>query len=97
MGLVVLITSFDPSGVSQQLAGQKEAQIYAGFESSWYSSAGRKLCFSLFMSAFATNLGEVQTLAKALRDRLQDRSFRPNLKSDVEDEDDDRVNSMCAN
>lgn len=59
MGIVMLITSFDPSGTTQSLAGQDEPKIYKGFESSWYASAGKKLCFSLFMSAFATNLGEI--------------------------------------
>lgn len=47
------------------------------------------------MSAFATNLGELKTFVMTLRARLIDRNFRPNLKKDLEDEDDDAVNSKC--
>lgn len=62
MGFIMLVLSFDPTGTSQTLAGQKEPRIYRGFESDWYSNFGKKLCMTLFMSTFATNVSELKKI-----------------------------------
>ena len=45
------------------------------------------------MSTFATNLPEIRNYGKALIARFKDRGLLPNLKKDVEDEDDDETNT----
>lgn len=45
------------------------------------------------MSTFATNAGEMKKLVKASVDRLRDRMGQPSIKKDLEDEDDDEVNT----
>ena len=93
MGIIMLLLAFDPSGTSQKMAGQAEPIIYEGFETSWYSVLGKKLCLTLFMSTFATNVGEVKKIGEASAKRLVDRKGLPNIKKDLEDEDDDEVNT----
>lgn len=93
MGIIMLLLAFDPSGTSQKMAGQGEPIIYEGFETSWYSVLGKKLCLTLFMSTFATNVGEVKKIGEASAKRLVDRKGLPNIKKDLEDEDDDEVNT----
>lgn len=94
MGLIMLVLSFDPSGTSQRMAGQPIPVVYEGFENSWYMVHGKKLCLTLFMSTFATNAGEIKKLAQASVERLKDRMGKPNIKKDLEDEDDDEVNTQ---
>ena len=48
---------------------------------------------TLFASAIASNLEEIKTIAKSSFDRFKDRGFKPNLKKDLEDEDDDEPNT----
>ena len=48
---------------------------------------------TLFASAIATNISEIKTIAKSSFDRFKDRGFKPNLKKDLEDEDDDAPNT----
>jgi hypothetical protein len=93
MGLIMLLLSFDPSGTSQTMAGQEEPMIYRGFETAWYEVLGKKLCLTLFMSTFATNVGEIKKIGQAGILRLKDRGGLPNIKKDLEDEDDDEVNT----
>lgn len=93
MGIIMLVLSFDPTGTSQIMAGQQTPIIYNGFENSWYYELGKKLCLTLFMSTFATNAGELKKIGEATFFRVKDRSGLPNLKKDLEDEDDDEVNT----
>ena len=92
-GFIMLIISFDPTGTSQRLAGEAEPRTYRGFESDWYAKFGKQLCITLFMSTFATNVGELKTFGEAALKRLVDRAFLPNIKKDLEDEDDDAANT----
>lgn len=92
MGLILLITSFDPTRYTSLVKGTKYT-TYDGFESAWYSQQGIKLCMALFLSSFATNFNECQKMFFAEIARLIDRGFRPNLKKDLEDEDDDEPNT----
>jgi hypothetical protein len=93
MGCIMLFSSFDPTGMSQTLSGDKNATVYDGFNHSWYTVFGYKLCSTLFMSTFATNVGEIRNIEGALLKRLKDRGFLPNIKKDMEDEDDDEANT----
>jgi len=47
----------------------------------------------MFMSTFATNISEIKRYLQAQFVRLQDRGFSPNIKKDLEDEDDDTPNT----
>ena len=62
MGCIFLFTSFDPSGWSQRMAGQDTPIIYDGFSNSWYNDVGKELCLTIFVSAIASNLSEIQIL-----------------------------------
>jgi hypothetical protein len=88
-----LLTSFDPSGFSQKVSGQKTPKIYRGFSFNWYQDVGKGLCLALFASALVSNITEIRKLVTSTLRRLKDRGFKPNLKKDLEDEDDDEPNS----
>lgn len=67
--------------------------MYEGFEPSWYKSEGQALCTTIFLSAIASNIPELKGYIQTEIKRLFDRGLRPNLKKDLEDEDDDEPNS----
>jgi hypothetical protein len=48
---------------------------------------------AIFASAIASNISEIKKLITSTFDRLKDRSGLPNLKKDLEDEDDDEPNT----
>lgn len=54
---------------------------------------GQSLCSTIFLSAILTNVPEFQKFMKVELSRLVDRSFKHNLKRDLEDEIDDDPNS----
>jgi hypothetical protein len=45
------------------------------------------------MSTFASNVAELKKIGEAAMKRLIDRGFLPNIKKDLEDEDDDTANT----
>jgi hypothetical protein len=59
MGCIMLFLSFDPSGLSQTIAGQEDVKIYPGFTYQWYEVIGKQLCIALFVSSISTNISEV--------------------------------------
>jgi hypothetical protein len=59
MGCIMLFMSFDPSGVSQTIAGQEDIIIYKGFTYPWYEVIGKQLVIALFASSITTNISEV--------------------------------------
>ena len=97
MGIILLLLSFDPTGVSQSIAGKKNYYVYQGFENRWYLDQGKGLCLTLLMSAVSTNFPELNKLQKSLVARLKDRSYAPNIKKDLEDFYDDEVNTKLKN
>ena len=48
---------------------------------------------TLFASAIASNISEINIIAKSGFNRFKDRGFKTNLKKDPEDEDDDEPNT----
>ena len=92
MGLILLITSFDPTQFTSLVKGSKSAS-FDSFTSDWYTSEGIKLCMALFLSSFATNWNECQKMLFAEVARLIDRGFQPSLKKVEDDEDDDEPNT----
>lgn len=58
MGLIVLFTSFDPTGVTASIVGGKSN--FQGFDTRWYILMGKTLCTALLLSSVATNLEEVK-------------------------------------
>lgn len=93
MGCIMLFSSFDPTGISQRIAGDDNPTVYTGFSNTWYQVFGKKLCSTLFMSTFATNVPEIKNFVTILVKRFKDRGLKPNLKKDVEDLDDDETNT----
>jgi hypothetical protein len=93
MGVILLIQSFDPSGTSQKISGQDVPIIYDGFSYDWYQDVGKSLCVVIFASAISTNIQEIRKLITSSLKRFKDRGFKPNLKKDLEDEDDDTPNT----
>ena len=75
------------------MSGQEVAIIYDGFSYEWYEDVGKGLCIAIFASAIASNITEIQVLVTSGFARLKDRRFKPNLKKDLEDEDDDEPNT----
>ena len=69
------------------------ATIYKGFNSAWYLSIGKKLCFTIFMSSLLSNMNEVKQLIEISLQRFIDRGYKIEIKKDLEDEDDDEPNS----
>jgi len=45
------------------------------------------------MMTATTNIKELRNMQSALFKRIKDRGYLPNLKKDVEDEDDDETNT----
>jgi hypothetical protein len=93
MGCILILISFDPTGISQKIAGQDEPIDYNGFSYIWYENIGKKICIALFASSITTNISEVQKFINVTFKRFRDRGFKPNIKKDLEDEDDDTVNT----
>ena len=95
MCIIILLESFDPTGIANYILGQdpKTATVYEGFNSAWYLSIGKKLCFSIFMTAIISNINELKELVQVSTARFNDRGFKLNIKKDLEDEDDDEPNS----
>jgi hypothetical protein len=93
MGCILLFTSFDPTGTSQTISGQDPPIIYDGFSYDWYQDIGKGLCIAIFASAIASNISEIKKYVQSQFNRFKDRSFKPNLKKDLEDEDDDEPNT----
>lgn len=96
MGVIILISSFDFTGYTAFISNNPKWVIYEGFEASWYKEMGAPLCVAIFLSAFATNFNECQKMGFKEMQRIVDRGFKPNLKKDVEDEDDDEPNTKMA-
>ena len=93
MGIIIVLTSFDPTNIMNLIRGTEDKKMYMGFEARWYGNVGQDLCTTIFLSALATNIPEVTGYLKVELKRLFDRGFKPNLKKDLEDEDDDEPNS----
>ena len=62
MGIIILITSFDPTSFTSAVKGTK-AKNYNGFESIWYEEQGIKICMALFLSSITTNYYECQKIS----------------------------------
>lgn len=92
MGIIILLMSFDPTGIVSRIMGGN-SKLFNGFDSLWYTERGQTICMTIFLSALTTNIPEVKQFVQAQAKRLADRRFRPNLKKDPEDEDDDEVNT----
>ncbi len=51
------------------------------------------ICTTIFLSSIFSNFSEMFKFILAEYQRLLDRGYKSNLKNDLEDEDDDEVNS----
>jgi len=62
MGMIILITSFDPTSFTSSVKGTK-AKVYNSFETEWYEEQGIKICMALFLSSITTNYYECQKIS----------------------------------
>lgn len=64
MSVIILMESFDPTGTAYFLMGKdpKTAVVYDGFNSDWYLTIGKKLCFSIFVTCWIQNVDELKLL-----------------------------------
>lgn len=62
MGVAELVKGFDSIGMFAQITGES-AIVYNGFESAWYHKIGLKICFTIYMSAILTNIGELKRIS----------------------------------
>ena len=91
MGVILLLQSFDPTGLTQKIVGSGSS--YTGFDNGWYMKMGRSLCFTIMMSTFITNVKEIKSVGQVFLNRWFDRGFKFDIKKDLEDEDDDEPNT----
>lgn len=66
---------------------------YTGFTPAWYMGTGRYICVLVFTSAIISNSADMNKYIKSILIRCLDRRCRKHVKRDVEDEDDDDVNT----
>lgn len=79
MGCILLMKSFDSTGIMNRLQGDDHAAIYNGFESSWYFKVGTSLCLTLVLSAVATNITEIANSTFAFLLRCIDRKGKMDI------------------
>lgn len=96
MGIIPLITSlvyFDPIMDALLKFTGLSRVTHVGFTSSWYMDSGRKICVFIFLSAFIGGISDLREYSAVLIARLYDRRFRSTVKMELDDEDDDKVNT----
>jgi len=67
--------------------------FYEGFQPAWYMNTGKAICFYVFLSPILSNFKDFKDFSVVLSLRFFDRGFKPHVKKDPGDEDDDRVNT----
>ena len=96
MGIIQLVISLVYfSSVTKPLlafTGMKR-QFYEDFTPYWYMDTGRKICVFIFLSAFISAISDLRTYLTVLIRRFYDRKFRSTVKTELDDEDDDKVNT----